>query len=217
MAGDSARPVAAGAGRGAGTALAGADSAWQAFDLARIAGVAAALAALVLAGGVAAGVHRAWAAWLVASVGITTAGLAGIVFVATQYASGAAWSVAFRRVPEALSAALPVGGVALLALIVLAPGGYPWVEHRDFHGGSVAAFKEAWLSRAFFTARAAVYLAVWMAFTRAIVAHSRRQDQDGDPAHSARNTRLSIGFLVAFAVSFSLASFDWIMSLEPDW
>ena len=35
-------------------------------------------------------------AWLagVASVGVTTAGLAGIVFVATQYASGAAWSVA---------------------------------------------------------------------------------------------------------------------------
>ncbi len=166
-----------------------------------------------------AGVERAWAAWLLASVGVTAAGLGGIVLVATLYASGASWGVAFRRVPEALAAALPLGAIALFALILVVPGGgYPWASgNYEFHGGALAAFKQAWLSRPFFTVRAAVYLLVWIAFTRAILAHSRRQDQDGDPAHSARNIRLSIAFIVVFAVTFSLASFDWIMSLEPHW
>jgi hypothetical protein len=46
---------------------------------------------------------------------------------------------------------------------------------------------------------------------------SRRQDSDGDAAHTRRNARLSVIFILAFAVTFWLASFDWIMSLEPHW
>jgi hypothetical protein len=169
-----------------------------------------------LAVGVVAGVERAWAAWLLASVGVVTAGLAGLVFVAIQYAAGASWSVAFRRVPEALSACIPVGGAALLALVFLAPQGYAWTHGIEGHGG-LEAFKRAWLSWPFFAGRAVGYLLVWIVFARAIVRQSRLQDQDGDPARSIRNIRLSIAFLVVFAVTFSLASFDWIMSLEPNW
>jgi hypothetical protein len=185
--------------------------------VARGAGLVAVVSAAVLAAGVAGGVERAWAAWLLASVGVLTTGLAGIVFVAMQYASGASWSVAFRRVPEAMSAAIPVGGAALLALVLFAPYGYPWTHGHALHGGGLAAFKTAWLSWPFHLGRCVVYLLAWVVFARAIVGESRRQDADGDPARSARNIRLSIGFLVVFAVTFSLASFDWIMSLEPEW
>ncbi|HOL72045.1 MAG TPA: hypothetical protein PKW45_11420, partial [Bryobacteraceae bacterium] len=68
------------------------------------------LGALILAGVVtsAAGVvlapTRAWTALLIAGYLLATFGLAGLVFIATQYASGAGWSVAFRRVPEAMTA-----------------------------------------------------------------------------------------------------------------
>jgi hypothetical protein len=188
-----------------------------AAGVSRAAGLAAAVGALVLAGGVAAGVERAWAAWLVASLGVLTAGLAGLVFVAIQYASSASWGVAFRRVPEALTAAIPVGAAALLALVVFAPHGWSWTRGLPAHEPALAGFKQAWLSWPFFAGRAVAYVLIWLAFARAIVGHSRRQDEDGAPSHSARNTRLSIAFIVAFAVSFSLASFDWIMSLEPEW
>lgn len=55
-----------------------------------------------------------------------TGGLGGIVLVATQYTSGASWSVAFRRLPEGLAAAVPVGAVGLLALVVIAPAPVLW-------------------------------------------------------------------------------------------
>ncbi|HET9264649.1 MAG TPA: hypothetical protein VFO14_16475 [Vicinamibacterales bacterium] len=189
----------------------------RAASAGRLFGLAGVAGAVVLAAGVVAGVDRAWAGWLLASVGVLTTGLAGLLFVAILYASGASWGVAFRRAPEALSAAIPIGGAALLALVVFAPYGYPWAHGHEFHGGDLANFKRAWLSWPFFAARAVVYVVVWMAFARAIIGHSHRQDQDADAARSIRNIRLSIAFLVAFAVTFSLASFDWIMSIEPEW
>ena len=111
-----------------------------------------------------------------------------------------------------MTAILPVG-LAILALVFLAsPSLYPWTAQATHPG-----FQRFWLRRPFFIVRAAVYMAVWVTFAIAIVRTSRRQDSDSSVAHTRRNVRLSIGFLVAFAVTFCLASFDWIMSLEPSW
>jgi hypothetical protein len=78
-------------------------------------------------------------------------------------------------------------------------------------------FQRIWLARPFFLARSVVYFAAWMLLARAIVRCSRAQDHDGDLAHTRRNVRLSLAFILVFAVTFWLASFDWIMSLEPQW
>lgn len=154
---------------------------------------------------------EAWVG-LMAGYLLTGFGLAGVVFVAIQYACGAGWSVAFRRVPEAMTAILPVG-LAILALVFLArPSLYSWTGSEP-HAG----FQRFWLRWPFFLARAAVYMAVWLSFATAIVRTSRRQDGNGAVLHTRRNVRLSIVFLFVFAVTFCLASFDWIMSLEPGW
>lgn len=231
MAGDFVRPLAPGVGgfgRAGWSAVAGALSTYDARGASRLAratsgsrffGAVAFLGAATLAIGVVAGVDRAWAAWLLASFGVLTAGLAGLIFIAIQYASGASWSVALRRIPEALTAAIPVGGAAVLALVVFRPGPYPWSHGLEAHEGAelLAAFKTAWLSWPFFAGRAIFYVLVWIAFARGIVTHSRRQDEDGSNTHTTRNITLSIAGIVAFAVTFSLASFDWIMSIEPEW
>jgi hypothetical protein len=170
-----------------------------------------------LGAGIAAGADRAWGAWLLASLAVLTLGLFGLLFVAIQYAAGATWSVAIRRAPEAMAGAIAAGGAGILVLILIRPDPYPWSHGLGGHAGPLAAFKVAWLSWPFLAARAVAYVLLWIAFARAIVGHSRRQDEDGDPAHTARNVRLSVFAIVAFAVTFSLASFDWIMSLEPEW
>ncbi len=74
-----------------------------------------------------------------------------------------------------------------------------------------------WLGRGFFLFRAAVYMAIWFAFASVILRHSREQDIDGDPSHTRRNVALSAAFLVLFALTVWLSSFDWLMSLEPHW
>ncbi|HWQ55736.1 MAG TPA: hypothetical protein VN442_18765 [Bryobacteraceae bacterium] len=156
--------------------------------------------------------ERAWASLLMAGYLLTGFGLAGVVFVATQYASGAGWSTAFRRVPEAMAAILPFGAAALTAVLLAYPSLYPWTAHAPHPG-----FQQLWLNRPFFLVRAAIYIAVWVSFALLMVRTSRRQDVDGAVASTRRNVRLSVLFLAAFAVTFSLASFDWVMSLEPAW
>jgi hypothetical protein len=153
-----------------------------------------------------------WASLLMAGYLLTGFGLAGIVFVGIQYACGAGWSVAFRRVPEAMSMMLPAGAAVLAIVFLFHASSYPWTAVPPHRG-----FQEFWLRRPFFLARAFVYIGIWIAFAAAIVRASRRQDDDREVGHTRRNVRLSIFFLVVFAVTFWLASFDWIMSLEPNW
>jgi len=83
--------------------------------------------------------------------------------------------------------------------------------------GDAPGFKLMWLSLPFFRIRAVVYLLGWLWFAWAMLRTSRQQDSDGDLNHTRQNTRLAALFLVFFGVTFWLASFDWIMSLEPEW
>jgi len=157
--------------------------------------------------------RSALASILTAGYWLLCLGLFGIFFVAVQYASGASWAVAFRRVPEAMTSALPIGAAMAAVAFVFGSALYPWVhEHEHLVG-----FKKLWLNFPFFLVRAAVFLALWWFFAKLIVNGSRRQDTSRDPAITSGVTRLSVGFLVVFAITFSLASFDWIMSLEPHW
>jgi len=155
---------------------------------------------------------RVWTSLLMAGYLLTGFGLSGVVFVAVQYACGAGWSTAFRRVPEAMTMILPVGAGLMAAALIGHPSTYAWTIHTPHDG-----FQRIWLRWPFFLSRAALYLGVWIAFAMAIVRTSRRQDNDRDVRHTRRNVRLSIIFLIAFAVTFWLASFDWVMSLEPNW
>jgi len=173
----------------------------------------AAIGALTFAAGLALAPERIWPNLLLVSYFVLGLSLAGLVFVALQYITGAGWSTSLRRIPESMATLLPAGAIGLALVFLLRPGLYPWThEGEDLHG-----FKHLWLNPPFFLARAVIYLVSWGALAFAIVRASRRQDQDGDHAHTRRNIKLSAIFLVLFGATFWLASYDWIMSLEPHW
>src|SRR5574340_353287 len=109
---------------------------------------------------------------------------------------------------------LPIGAAGLLFVLVFHPSLYPWTGGAHEAG---SGFRHWWLSLPFFRARAVFYLLVWAAFIWALLNTSVRQDADGDPRHSRRAARISAFFLVVFGITFWLASYDWVMSLEPDW
>lgn len=168
---------------------------------------------LAWAAGLAFAPERAWANLMLVSFWLVAMGLAGSFFVGLQYACGAGWAVAFRRVPEAMIAALPAGAVGLMIVFLIHPGLYPWMAH---HGGA-EGFHAFWLSRPFFLVRTVVYFALWLAFSAVLIRNSRRQDEDGSLQHTRRNIRASVIYMFVFALTFWLASVDWIMSLEPEW
>jgi hypothetical protein len=173
----------------------------------------AALGGLALACGWLFAPDRTWPALLVVSLYLIGLGLAGAFLVALEYVTGATWSIALRRVPEAMTAGLPAGAIGLALVLVFGSSIYPWAtDPAALHG-----LKATWLARPFVLARAAVYLGVWLVLARALVRTSRRQDVDGAVVHTLRNRRLSAIFIVVFAVTLWLASMDWVMALDAHW
>ncbi|GBC79082.1 hypothetical protein HRbin09_00296 [bacterium HR09] len=155
--------------------------------------------------------ERLAGAVLLASLFALSVGVGATFFVALHSAVAAHWGVVVRRVAEALAVTtIWVAPVFFLALLVVGPGLYPWVHHAE------VGFRGLWLSWPFFLARASLYLGAWVFFARRLVILSLRQDESPSLETAALLRKTSVAFLPVFAVSFSLASFDWLMSLAPE-
>ncbi|MFQ5809370.1 MAG: hypothetical protein ACE5JM_07100, partial [Armatimonadota bacterium] len=160
---------------------------------------------------------RAWANLLVGNFYFLSLALFGVVFVALNYVLSAGWAVVFRRVPEAMSAYLPVGAALMLALFFGRSRLYPWAEPGGLAGDPHLAHKSAYLSSPFVFLRMAVAFGIWMLFAHLLRHYSRRQDVDGNLLHTRMNKSRAVAFLLLFGATFIFASIDWLMSLEPAW
>jgi hypothetical protein len=172
---------------------------------------------VILAAGLYFAPDRAWSNLLVATFYLLTVGLGGTVFIALTYVAGGGWHVAFRRVPEAMAMIVPVAGTAILVTLALRMKQYGWHHHGAGDAGTFW-FKELWLTPTFWLWRSAGYIVAWSLLGGWLVQRSRKQDTSpSEAAFLTGNIRLSAVFLVVYAVTFSLASADWIMALEPMW
>ncbi|MFO0758311.1 MAG: hypothetical protein U0359_17595 [Byssovorax sp.] len=177
------------------------------------------LAGLGLAGVVAFGVGlvvapvRAWSSYLTSAFYFLTVALGALTLLALLHLAKAGFGVVLKRVTEGIAAYLPAGAVTMGVVLAGAGALYPWATHaHDVHGG-----KAAYLSPAAFAIRMALVLGLWCLFAALLRRASRAQDLDRRTAHTGRSVALSAGFLLVLAYSFSIASFDWLMSLEPHW
>jgi hypothetical protein len=178
---------------------------------------------LVIVGAVAAGVAlradpaRAWVSLLVDGFYFLSLALAGLVFLAIQYLASAGWWVAIRRVPEALMSLVPVAALPMLGVWFGRRFLYSWMRPGAVAADPVLAAKAAWLSEPFFLARMVLFLGLWSLFAVLLRRASITQDAGSGLEQHGRMVRLSAVFIIVFAVTFSLASFDWLMSLQPRW
>ena len=160
---------------------------------------------------------RVWGNLLVVAFYLLTIALGGSLFIALSYATGAGWSVAFRRIPEAMSKLLPVAGLAMLAALAIRLPHYGWHHPSGDGANTTFWFKEMWLSPEFLAMRAVIYIALWILLSKTLVSNSLRQDVSGNARLSGSNTGVSYLFLAVYAATFSLASVDWILALDPMW
>jgi hypothetical protein len=161
--------------------------------------------------------QRAWSGYLMGFVYLVGLGLAGGLFLSVLTLAGARWATALRRIPEAMTTVLPVATVAGLVLVGGVHSLYEWSHAGVVAEDPLLQGKTGYLNTGFFLLRLLAFFALWIWTTRAMVAHSRRQDADGDAAHSRRRWFAAALFLPVFAVTFSFASIDWLESLEPHW
>lgn len=176
-----------------------------------------ALGVVALLGGVALHAAGVYSGMVVGYLFIIELGLGGVLFVVINNAAGARWDTVFRRVPEAMATTL-LGSAALVFVFLWAvPHVYPWAR-PGFMDNPIPELsgKKNWLSVGAFSLRALIYVAVWTGMLTVILRKYWAQDRDGIN-RTTLIRKLSMLFLVLFAYSFSLASFDWLMSLEPTW
>lgn len=163
--------------------------------------------------------------WLIAFSWAVSIALGALIFLMIGYAAGARWPVAVRRLTESVTSTLPVLAVALVPILLGAGELYLWIRppaHLNEHARALLAHKAPYLNQPFFAARGIFYFLLWVGIgwllrrwsfqrddiTGAVVAPER-------PHH--RERRLSAAMLPPVGLTLTFASFDWLMSLQPEW
>ena len=170
--------------------------------------------------------HGAWPALLFNTYFYIGISVFGVFFVAMQYVSEAGWSIVLKRVPEAIMAALPVFSLIMLFIMVASilhwNHIYHWlhegimtVGHDDYD--AIIAGKEAYLNASFFIIRTIIYLLGWNYFAKKLRSLSLLEDREGGTGIHFKSVSTSAWFMVFFAVTSAMASWDWIMSIDAHW
>lgn len=160
---------------------------------------------------------RTWASYLTSYFFFVALAMGGMFFTALQHAANAGWSVVIRRFSEATTSYLPIAAVATIVLLFGASHLYEWMDKGIVDHDPILLGKASYLNITFFIVRMVIFFAAWIFFQRAMIGHSLKQDKDGNAHHSVRNYGFAIGFLLVFALTFSLYSVDTLMSLQPHW
>lgn len=161
---------------------------------------------------------RLWPAYLVAFFFVSCLGLGGLFFVAIQHVAKAGWSTTIRRLAESMTSFIPWMVVASLILAIFGLKKlYPWADAKVVAESAVIQAKTGFLNMQFLIVRLLVFGVGMYLFARAMVGNSIKQDQNGDEKFTLKNVGIAIGFILFFALSFTLFSMDLLMSLMPTW
>lgn len=165
--------------------------------------------------------ERAWLNLLIDGFYVLSLGVAAIFFIASQRLARSQWWVPLQRIPEAFMSVLPAAAVLMIALAFGFPSLYEWTDPASFHHehALVRPGRETYLAPAFVYARMIVAVALWLFFAWRVRKISLAGDADRTAGLRSHGQlyRLSAVFVLVFAVSFTTAAYDWIMSLEPRW
>jgi hypothetical protein len=163
--------------------------------------------------------ERIWPGLMLNGFYVMSLALSAMFFLAIQRVTGARWSAALRRIPEAFALALPPICVLMLVFFLFGRQTlFTWMHPGAFDHMTVGG-KAQYLQPGWVLARVIIAFAAWSVVVILWRRASLRQDQE--PAENLvwheRLTRYAVLFIPLFAVTFTLAAFDWIVSLDPSW
>ncbi|MDX2190526.1 MAG: quinol:cytochrome C oxidoreductase [Bacteroidota bacterium] len=147
----------------------------------------------------------------------------GVFFVCVQYVAWAGWSAIMKRIPEAFGAFLPFMGIAVIGLFLIGNHDlFHWTHEGLYDKASpeydpIMSGKSGWLNFGFYFGRMVVIFALWYIIWVQIRKYSLAEDLQVGDQYWHKSGYLSAVFLIVFAVSTSIAAWDWIMSIDAHW
>ncbi len=127
------------------------------------------------------------------------------------------WGNLIQRIVESGARNTLLMGVLFIPVIVGMEHLYPWTNTAHVEGSHVLHAKSGYLNFTFFIVRAVLFFVVWAGIAFRLNAMSHKQDQTADPLLTRKMKIFSGPAMVLFVLTVSFASFDWMMSLEPEW
>lgn len=166
------------------------------------------------------------------NVFFTGLAVVGVLFFAIQYAAQAGWSVGIKRIPLAFGSWIPYAGLlAIIYFFVFGHDIFHWTHHSLYDVNSPDFDKIIDGKKAFFfwpltehpdvpvlfIARLVIFFSVWYWLFTKLRKMALAEDLEGGTAHWYKMRKTSAIFIIFFAVSSSIAAWDWVMSIDTHW
>jgi hypothetical protein len=158
--------------------------------------------------------------------------IVGVFFFALQYAAQAGWSAGIKRIPLAFGSWLPIAGILMLvSFFVFGHDLFHWTHHdlydtTSHEFDSIINAKKAYFfwplsehpsTPIFFIARMLFFFGLWYYLFTKLRKLAFQEDLEGGTASWYNMRKLSAVFLIIFAVTSSIAAWDWVMSIDTHW
>jgi len=156
-------------------------------------------------------------AYLVAWLLVVGLALGSMAIAMLHHLSRGGWGLMVRRLLEAASRTIPLVFLLALPLAFGMRDLYAWARPELVAADPVLEAKRWWLTVPFFWVRLVVYFAVWGGFSWVLNRLSLEQDRTGDPRLARKMQLVAAPGLAVYCLLATLASVDWLMSLQPRW
>lgn len=170
--------------------------------------------------------NKPWSSFYVALIFFLGISLLVLAFYAAQRVAQSGWSIVLFRVMEAITANLVPTSIIMLIVIILtamhANHLFTWMGEGIFDPNSpnfdpIVNGKSLWLNVPRWVAMGVLYLVGWNAYRWYIRKNSIVEDTAPTIKTYKRNYNVSVIFLVFFMLTETMATWDWIMGIDPHW
>ncbi len=161
--------------------------------------------------------EQTWANYLLNNYYFLSLAIGGSFFMALQYITQSGWSAGFKRVPEAMASYIPVAALFFIILYFGIHTLYHWSHTEAVEQDILLQQKSPYLNITFFFIRLLVYFACWIIMTRYLRKLSLKEDAVGGLTWFYKSEFYSKIYIFLLAITFSLACFDLLMSIDPHW
>lgn len=151
---------------------------------------------------------RVWQIYLVNFLLWTGIAQAGAIFSAVLEITNARWGNRVRQVAESLVYFLPVSLALLVILVLGADLIFPWASKVE-----ISETKKLYLNVPFLFGRNLIGMGLLTALSLLFIS-KRRQ---ADAGKIERPRKLAVMLLLLYAIIYTIVSFDFVMSLTPNW
>lgn len=159
-----------------------------------------------------------WIDFMVSSLYIVTIAVSGIFVLAVSGVVRASWSTPYKRIFEAMTTFLPIGFVMMLITIGGLHSVFEWTHKDIVANDPILAGKAIWLNEPRYIGTMIAIFVIWIVLGTVFRRYSEKMDsKENGVAESEKLQKFSALALILFGLSLSVASWDWIMSVEPHW